>query len=373
MHTGSIPELSTNLGTVHHDQVRPARAGEYIITHPPSPMPFAMPMASINPFQAAHRDSWPPTRVPLYRSIEVDDNGGLMDVDHHGAIVDDDPASMFLTPIPLLDDGDTDDDVMDMDLEMDLDFDAGIEDAHRPSPIVRSISPSKLMGRPRPPPPRTPTPPHLRHGSYSPPSRNSPEVSTPSTDVNFDEDDDDGEDYVRFSPGSLSPGSPFRLAVPTTTLGGSKSRGSKARKASKTAAVAAAKEREKEEDRVALMMARGSFFGDDDGHLLPSAAFHVGRSFPTPAATRGRSTTANRPHAPHMPTRPRSWSGASGFGSGRLSPRAWREPSPDVWSIEEDVVGEVMSEIEMDVRETSSKKGNGKRVRFALHLREEIP
>lgn len=332
-----------------------------------------MPTTTRPPLQPSRRDFWSPPRTPLYRSIEADDTGTSMSVDHHDNLIEDDPMNAFLTPMPLLDDGDTDDeDVMDLDLEMDLALDAGIEDLHRPGRIVRCISPSKLNGGLRPPPPRTPTPPHLRSGSRSPPSRNSPEVSTPTTDINLNDDDvdddDDGEDYVRFVPRSLSPGSPFSLNVPTFNIGSSKSRGGKARKASKAAAVAAAKAKEKEEDRIALMMARESPLEDDDGHLLPSPSFHVGRP---PRLAAAPPLTAQRPH---MLARPRSWSGASGYGSGRLSPRAWREPSPDVWSIREDVDGEVSSEMEVDVQgKRPRSKVQGKRVRFALPVREEIP
>lgn len=299
-----------------------------------------------------------------------------MDVDHD-TLIEDDPMNSFLTPIPLLDDGDTDDeDVMDMDLEMDLAFDAGIEDPHRPSPTIRSISPSKLHGGLRPPPPRTPTPPHIRSGSRSPPSRNSPEVLTPSTEVSLHEenkdDDDDGEDYVRFPPGSVSPSSPFGLHVPSFNLGSSKARGGKARKASKAAAVAAARSKEKEQDRVALMMARGAPLDEHEGLLAPSPSLRVSRPPMVATAARGRGVTSFRPQ---LPDRPRSWSGASGYASGRLSPRAWREPSPDVWSIEEDVEGEVWSEMEVDaaVHKRKPGKGKGKRVRFALPMREEIP
>lgn len=160
--------------------------------------------------------------------------------------------------------------------------------------------------------------------------------------------------------------------MPTFNLGSSKSRSGEAREASKAAAVAAAKAREKEEDRAALMMARGSFFGDEEGHLLPSPSFQVVRPPLAAASTRGRAATSLRSQPPRIPARARSWSGASGYGSGRLSPRAWREPSPDVWSIEEDVEGEVLSEIEMDAQEKRPSKGKGKRVRFALSIKEEI-
>lgn len=324
-----------------------------------------MPATHRTNHQPSRRDSWPPTQVPLYQNIDTDGNT-KMDMGHDQSFIDDDPINSFLSPTPLLDDGDTDDE-MDMDLEMDMAFDAGIEDASRPMPIIRSISPSKLGGGLRPPPPRTPTPPHLRFGSHSPPSRNSPEISTPNIDIGID-DYDDGEEYVRLSPSH--PGA-FALAVPAFNLGSSKSLG-KSRKA-KSAAVAAAKAEEKEEDRVALMMARGSSYNDDDEYFSASPSFHVGRPKMAPA-NRGRST---RPALPRLPVRPKSWSGASGHGSGRLSPRAWREPSPDVWSIEEEDEAEI-SELDLDAhgQQTESarrERGNGKRVRFVLPVREEIP
>lgn len=255
-----------------------------------------------------------------------------------------DPLSAFLTPTPLLDDGDTEDDE-DVDVDM---FDAGIEDSHRSAPIVRSISPSKLPRRGFRSPPRTPTPPHLRMGSHSPPSL----VSTPDYDYYFDNDDDEEEDYVRF------PTSRTSLTVPALHNLGSSS--SKSRR--KTAAVAAAKAQEKEQDRIALMMARGQSYNDnDDGDI---SAFHVGGP-PINAAARGRS------FRPMLPARPRSWAGSS--TSGRLSPRAWREPSPDVWSIQEEEEDEQGAVSEMDAGRGRRGAGKGKRVRFALNVREEIP
>ncbi|KAJ4389650.1 hypothetical protein N0V93_007122 [Gnomoniopsis smithogilvyi] len=186
-------------------------------------------------------------------------------------------------------------------------------------------------------------------------------------DIGFDDhDDDDGEDYVRLSPSH--PGA-FSLAVPGSNLGSAKSL-AKSRKA-KSAAVAAAKAEEKEEDRVALMMARGSSYTDEDDYFSASPSFHVGRP---KMASRGRS---NRPVLPRLPARPKSWSGAGGYGSGRLSPRAWREPSPDVWSIEEEDEAEI-SDMDLNTHAQQTKsmrkeRGKGKRVRFALHVREEIP
>lgn len=314
--------------------------------------------------QPLRRDSWPPTQIPIYPSIEADDDD-KMDMDH----LDDNPLNSYLSPRPLLDDGDTDDE-MDMDLEMNMAFDAGIEDSSRPMPIIRNISPSKLSSGLRPPPPRTPTPPRYRFTSHSPPSRNSPEISTPiSTDT---DDYDDGEDYVRLSPSPSHPGS-FRLAAPPafTFTPDNKGRGM----SGKSAAIAAAKAEEKEQDRVALMMARGSSYTEDDDHLSLSPSFHVGR--PKMAPQRGRST---RPAPlpllrPSLAPRPRSWAGGvgGGYGSGRLSPRAWREPSPDVWSIEEEEEAEI-SDMDLDAPVKERKgKGKGKRVRFALPVREDIP
>lgn len=314
-----------------------------------------MPATNRASHQPSRRDSWPPTQVSLYKSFGEVDNA-KMNVDRDDSLIDDDPINSFLSPTPLLDDGDTDEE--DMDLDLDMAFDAGIMDSSRPMPIIRNISPSKLGGGLRPPPPpRTPTPPHLRFGSHSPPSRNSPEVSTP--DMGFD-DYDDGEDYVRLSP--LKPGS-FSLAVPGFHLASTKS-----------AAIAAAKAEEKEEDRVALMMARGSSYNEDEEYFSSGPSFHVGRPKMSPV-NRGRPT---RPAVPRLPARPRSWSGASGYGNGRLSPRAWREPSPGVYSIEEEDEAEI-SEMELDTPHEQQPKSvrrarsKGKRVRFAMPVREEIP
>lgn len=315
-----------------------------------------MPATNKTSHPPSRRDSWPPIQISLCKSFGEVENS-KMDIGHDDSFIDDDPINSFLSPTPLLDDGDTDEE--DMDLELDMAFDAGILDSSRPMPIIRNISPSKLGGGLRPPPPpRTPTPPHLRFGSHTPPSRNSPEVSTPDMGIDFD-DYDDGEDYVRLSP--FKPGA-FTLAVPSLHLANTKS-----------AAIAAAKAEEKEEDRVALMMARGSSYNDEDEYFSAGPSFHVGRPKMAPV-NRGRST---RPALLHLPPRPRSWSGASGYGNGRLSPRAWREPSPGVYSIEEEDEAEI-SDMELDTHEVQSKsvrreRSKGKRVRFALPVREEIP
>ncbi|KAK7749486.1 hypothetical protein SLS53_000061 [Cytospora paraplurivora] len=343
-----------------------------------------MPSGTRHPNQALRRDSWPPTQMHLRHSIEAERM--TMDVSHHeDPSLDDDPISFFLTPTPLLDDGDTDEDNdvdmdmdMDMDMGMDLDldmnmaFDAGIEDPHYPQPAIRSISPSDITGPSKPPSTpskvgaltiRSPTPPKYWSGPSTPPSRNSPEALTPTT-----EPDDDDEDYVRFTPRGIP------LSLPSFNeyhnFASSKSKG-KARKAA-----AAAKARQQgidQNDRVGMMMARGSTA--TDSLLSPTGPFHVGRP-PLAPSTRGRSATiSGRP--PMLSQRPRSWSGATGYSSGRLSPRAWREPSPDVWSIEEepedDLTGDVgAGEVTAFPKRTAGVKA-WKRVRFVLPVTEEIP
>lgn len=334
--------------------------------------------------RVSRRDSWPPTMMRLHPSIEAEDTAMDLDPIHDElSLEDDDPINYFLTPTPLLDDGDTDDDMDSMDLEMDM-FDAGIEDPHHPQPTIRSISPSDLTGPSRPPsslpkmlplPIRSPTPPKARSTSRSPPSRNSPEALTPTTEH---DDDDDDEDYVRFTPsGTLAPFSLYN------NFASSKSKGA-SRKAAAAAKTRAQKSLDKN-DRVGMMMAHGPSTSSAN-LLLPTDAFHVGRP-PTAPTTRGRSTTAAGARGrPRLVQRPRSWSGpthAGSLGENRLSPRAWREPSPDVWSIEEDPEAEMMSEfgegsVEVDTlghkSEAMTPSGDkaGKKVRFALPV-TEIP
>ncbi|PSR97129.1 hypothetical protein BD289DRAFT_118685 [Coniella lustricola] len=374
--------------------------------------------------EPTRRDSWPPTQISLYRSIEADEAATTKaQPPRRASLIEDDPITSFLTPTPLLDDGDTDDDMEFDDMDMDMAFDAGIEDSHRPSPVVRSISPSKLAGGLRSPTRspllRTTTPPHLTRGSMSPPSRNSPEICTPDAAVFDDEDDenDDGEDYVRFTPRGLGLVNHHNSNIHSMTslnnyFGNSFKSYAKARKASKSAAVAAAKLREKEQDRIALAMARGGYvmpiagldYSSDYEHnntvsLAPAPTIHPGRSLTGPTlSSRGSSGTSSPGRSPCNTTSPRSMSSSSTHNnnswsaiaanipvSGRMSPRAWREPSPDVWSIEEDVEGEVLGERDIDAaseheattRTTANKKakgkGKGKKVRFAMPLRVEIP
>ncbi|KAF7559556.1 hypothetical protein G7046_g4597 [Stylonectria norvegica] len=116
----------------------------------------------------SRRDSWPPTQVRLKPTVSTKDEP-LPSLDD----IDQDPLTYFLTPAPEIYDDD-------MDQAM-MDFDAGIEDSRHLQEVVRSVSPSTLDG--------------LRKPGYRPIS---PDTSSEITSQ--DEDDEDEEDYIRFSP-----------------------------------------------------------------------------------------------------------------------------------------------------------------------------
>ncbi|KAM3513192.1 hypothetical protein MY11210_003134 [Beauveria gryllotalpidicola] len=237
------------------------------------------------------RQSWPPTQLRLVR------HGSGKNIEPRPLLedIDEDPLTYFLTPnlendeVCFTSDEDADDD--------DDDFDAGIEVAGRPRDLVRSVSPSTLdgLGKPR-------------------------RAASPDLDSDgLISDDDDAENEVYIRCFSSSPTSPPRS--PSRLLGA---------------------------------MPRHSFSGYPFG-LRPrspgfrresgtySTAFTSSSSFPAPArpsstaaAARllGRAAWAARrePDAPaaRRVSRP-----------GHL----WREPSADVWSIEEETAEELtMSE-----------------------------
>jgi hypothetical protein len=229
--------------------------------------------------------------------------------------IDDDPITYFLTPAQSLYDDDGDT----MDFEMD--FDAGIEDAKHPPPIVRSISPSSLGGLGLPPP-RIATPPRIP----TPPSRSiSPDTDR---DMPLTPEDNEGYMYLDGKGRSHSFGLPFTLR----DLAAGKFK---------------TQERKPADDPMSL-------------------------SFPLPP---GATSERVKPR-PGRIRRGRSRTTAS---ASRRSPHAWREPSPDVWSIEEETEEEVHSD-----REDSAMAGDNntdlrhskgidipaakpkKRVRFAL-------
>ncbi|OAA45173.1 hypothetical protein BBO_03751 [Beauveria brongniartii RCEF 3172] len=240
----------------------------------------------------SRRQSWPPTQLRLIRS------GSGKSIEPRPLLedIDEDPLTYFLTPnlendeVCFTSDEDSEDD--------DDDFDAGIEVAGRPRDLVRSVSPSTLdgLGKPR--------------------RAASPDLD--SDGLISDDDDEENEDYIRYF--SSSPASPPRS--PSGLLGA---------------------------------MPRHSFSGYPFGLRPRSPGFmrESGRSsnaftsssssFPAPARPssaaaaailRGRAAWAARrgPDAPatRRVSRP-----------GHL----WREPSADVWSIEEETEEELtMSE-----------------------------
>lgn len=228
------------------------------------------------------RDSWPPTQVRLQ---PADLRSATAPEDEDLSSLDEDPLTYFLTPALALDDEDMDGDVV-------MDFDAGIEDAKHPPPIVRSVSPSNLDGLRRLSA-RPPTPPR------TPPARLSPDHVAAVSSV---DEDDEHEEYFRFGPGDQK----HQFSLPFALM-------DLATRKSKTSPNTAPR------------------------NSPPSDAL----SFPalphiSPGPARGRSVRrpgprpiGSVPGSVHT-TRDRHLSAP------RSPPHAWREPSPDVWSIEEE-------------------------------------
>jgi len=237
--------------------------------------------------------------------------------------MDDDPLTYFLTPAPDVngDDG---------DMEMDFGFDAGIGRMNNAAEIVRSVSPSSLDGMSLPPP-RPPTPPKSPPAGLS----SDPESAT---------DEEDDEEYVRFGIGRHHTiGLPFSLRDFASA---------KMKKASRGKAT------------VKDLLSPSS--------TLPSHG-------PT-AAARGRSTS--RPGPSPLVPRYGGTRGRTRSLSARPSPHAWREPSPDVWSIEEeteeDMGSELGSNLASDREEATTRLDKTlersaakpkKRVRFVLPIK----
>lgn len=206
----------------------------------------------------SRRDSWPPTQVRLRPTVSTK-NEPLPSLDD----IDADPLTYFLTPAPDMDD--------DMDHDM-MDFDAGIEDSIRPREVIRSVSPSTLDG--------------LRKPGLRPASPDScSEIATP--------DDDDTEDYIRFTPGPnglLSLQDLFMTSIRPRP--------------------------------------QSPAFGQStNSHLSPASSQLRGRP-----RGRGRHGQSRSSHAHRRPG------------------LVWREPSPDVWSISEETEEELlMSDMMSDV------------------------
>lgn len=236
----------------------------------------------------SRRDSWPPTQVRLRPRSSKDSEPRPLLED-----IDEDPLTYFLAP------------TVEHDEDYSIDFDAGIEDPNHPSEMVRSVSPSNLDGL-----------------SNNRPS--SPECDSDVSMASPDEDEDD-EDYIRWSPSNS------RL----TSFQDLHTDGLAAR-------------------------TRSPVFGRSTNALLSP------NSFPAPTP-RGRNIRG-RPRRSSLRSRPT---------------HLWREPSPDVWSIEEETEEEMMSEMgnsmEVDKKDDDDDKEEKgktqkaakpkKKVRFVLPAR----
>lgn len=208
-----------------------------------------------------------------------------------------------------------------MDFEME--FDAGIEDAKHPAPIVRSVSPSSLGGLSLPPP-RLPTPP--RRSASPDADHDLPATPEDSTYMHFASKGRPHSFGLPFSLRDFTEGKLGTLAPPKRSVSGDD------------------------------MASRALF----DSVLDPKVRTTPGPPRPVSRRSRSRKVAARR------------------------SPHAWREPSPDVWSIEEETEEALNSDIgdsvyggdeidferSMVIDATAAKPK--KRVRFVLPAKEDI-
>jgi hypothetical protein len=211
---------------------------------------------------------------------------------------DEDPLTYFLTPAPAFEDQEANND-------MEMDFDAGIEDPSQPREIVRSVSPSTLNGLSKPKKAR-PASPDFDSDMTSP-------------------DEDEDEDYIRFSPNNSRLTSFRDLYI--DGLG---------------------------------QRPESPLFGGRSTNALLSPA-----SFPAPRASRSRTPPSGRV-------------GRSRSASVRSRPsHLWREPSPDVWSIEEETEEDEATEtpdmdggyyLDSQLQQKAAKPK--KKVRFILPVKE---
>ncbi|CAK7213377.1 hypothetical protein SCUCBS95973_001783 [Sporothrix curviconia] len=243
-------------------------------------------------------------------------------------LADDNPLIYFLTPtLPLLsvdedgesyfiDDSDSssyfndndndngmDDDSAFYSSAMDFEFDAGIEDATQPQPVVRSVSPSSLAesigthGRISRIPLRPPTPPRVSMDSSLHPNRPHPIGSAAI--------DDDGEDYIHFG-GASQTSWPIPSAKGKST------------------------------------------------HISPSPLSS------SPASPRSASDNHDLYALYHSNSSASHLTAAGAMIVRRRSPRSWRVPSPEVFSIEEE------TEEELSTGVAAAKPPQKKKVRFIL-------
>ncbi|KAM7197305.1 hypothetical protein V8F20_006659 [Naviculisporaceae sp. PSN 640] len=232
--------------------------------------------------------SSPQSQVRLRPTTEINDADiEPMDLSK----MDDDPMSYFLTPAPLLDP--YNEDAMDFD----MDFDAGIEDFKHPPPIVRSVSPSSLEG--------LSLPPHHHRPPTPPKSPGTPDSSTdqPLTP-------DDHEDYMRFA--SLKNSRSLTFPIRLADITGKK------------------------------FTSRHS--GRDTGYLSPEiTAIGSPVRVPSPLSGYTSSSSSTNKYGTSSSSSPRGRTRT--MPPRRRSPHAWRQPSPDVWSIEEETQDAIENEI----------------------------
>lgn len=270
-----------------------------------------------------HLLSWPPTQLRIRPAATVGPDDGddedsdipILEREHDfGLYMDEEPLTYFLTPAPDHDD--------DGDLAMTMDFDAGIGASADAVDEVRSVSPSSLDGgssRFRSPF-RPPTPPR------SPPGTTTDEDDD-DDDYDEDDDDDDHEQYIRLGPTHGLPIPPFALK--------------KRKGATRHARLASS---------ASLQLP------------FPSSSSPRGRAPGRFGPGRGAATATATVTAPPPQRR-------------RLSPRSWRQPSPDVWSIEEEPEREACELAAADAAGKTAVMDKPvkakKRVRFVLPVKED--
>ena len=237
----------------------------------------------------AQPDSWPPSPSRHPPSLDEDNNTSEEEPDMP-PLLQEEPLTYFLTPATPKDE--------DRDFDFDFDFDAGIEDSSKPRDIVRSVSPSTLDGLKK----------------YKPKSKAS-DCAILDDDDDGDDDDDDDEAYISFSPSKA------------VMLGYDDFFDHRRRRRPRS--------------RSSPIKHSGGISPSVEDLLSPASSFHVGsprgrpaRRFAPPRRPFGERATVRRGGLPALQRR-----------------HSWREPSPDVWSIEEEPEKETMSEMGLSAEE----------------------
>ncbi|KAM7215105.1 hypothetical protein V8F06_009499 [Rhypophila decipiens] len=288
-------------------------------------------MPSARPYQSTadnvHWTSSPNSHLRLGPQTKENNDADIEPMDL--SRMDDDPISYFLTPAPgsLLDPYNNGEDPMDFEME----FDAGIEDFKHPAPIIRSVSPSSLEGLSLPPH-RPPTPPR------------SPGTPDSSTDMPLTPDD--GEDYMRFALKGRSLTLPIRLS--DLTGGGRKSRREHHRLSPSSSSEVHGSSAVGSPVRVPSPL---SGYTTSSSNSSTSTSSYGGYGNNTPVGSGGLghavAVVGSRGRSRTMPMPPR-----------RRSPHAWRQPSPDVYSIMEETQDAIESEIGTEDNISGYNKNN---------------